>query len=385
MPAAPTPPEPTVEAAPQPRPITLPEGLQPRPVPSSAGIRVFIGPANHAGQGFQWARALERTAEDVSAVSFAPTREAGFSFEVDYTVPVGIYWDNEIWARDQLGYLTDSFTHVVFEAEQPLLGVFMREDFSTEARLLRDRGVHIATICHGSDIRLPSRHIQENPWSPFLVPGYRKTKELEVLARLNARRLAELEAPVFVSTPDLLDDLPSATWCPVVVEPRRWRAERPATHALPVVVHAPSRAEVKGTDLIEPTLEQLHAEGIIEYRRITKIPSAKMPAVYQAADIVLDQFRIGSYGVAACEAMAAGCVVLGNIRDSVREHVAQSTGLDVPIVQADPDTLSTVLRDLLDAREGWPTVAADGVNFVDQVHDGTRSAEVLGAFLGTSR
>ncbi|TDE96141.1 hypothetical protein EXU48_07880 [Occultella glacieicola] len=354
-------------------------------MPPERDITVFIGPANHAGQGFRWARALEQADGNLAAVSFAPTRENGFAFEIDYTVPVGIYWDNEIWARDQLEYLTGSFSHVLFEAEQPLLGLHLGEDFSAEAGRLRQSGVEVATICHGSDIRLPSRHIRDNPWSPFLVPGYRKTKELEVLARLNARRLADLDAPVFVSTPDLLDDVPTASWCPVVVDPERWRSEPRTIPTRPVVVHAPSRAAVKGTELIEPILEQLHADGLIEYRRITKVPSAAMPGVYRSADIVLDQFRIGSYGVAACEAMAAGCVVVGNVRDSVRRHVRESTGTDLPIVQADPDDLAPVLRGLLGSRDGWPVLGERGEAFVERVHNGVRSAEVLETFVGANR
>ncbi|QOR69773.1 hypothetical protein IM660_14030 [Ruania alkalisoli] len=385
------PPTPTARPAPAPapkplpEPVTLPDDLPDRPQPRpEASVRLFVGPANHAGQGYRWARAVERDRPQVSAVAFAPTRPGGFSFAIDYTVPLPVYWDNELWARDQLAYL-ESFTHVLVEAQQPLLGLHLDEDFTREVAHLADHGVRAAAMCHGSDIRLPSRHVQDNPWSPFLVPGYRKTVELEALATLNAQRLTDLGIPVFVSTPDLLDDVPAARWCPVVVDTERWHTERNVRRPVPVVAHAPSRPEVKGSDLVEPTLHALHEAGVIEYRRISRVPARQMPEIYRDSDIVLDQFRIGSYGVAACEAMAAGCVVLGNVREPVRERVRAATGTDLPLVQADPDTLEEVLRGVVAAPERVARLGEAGVAFANQVHDGTVSANVLRTFLDGPR
>ncbi|MEK8228004.1 hypothetical protein NKG05_20815 [Oerskovia sp. M15] len=85
---------------------------------------------------------------------------------------------------------------------------------------------------------------------------------LEELTQTNRQVLESLGLPVFVSTPDLLLDVPGATWCPVVVEPGTWRTEETPLHrARPLVVHAPSRAVIKGTALIEPVLRALHDEG----------------------------------------------------------------------------------------------------------------------------
>ncbi len=45
------------------------------------------------------------------------------------------------------------------------------------------------------------------------------------------------------------------------------------------------------------------------------MPADAMPEVYGGADIVLDQFPLGTYGVAACEALVAGRLVVSHVSD----------------------------------------------------------------------
>ena len=70
---------------------------------------------------------------------------------------------------------------------------------------------------------------------------------------------------------------------------------------------------------------------MIEYRQIVGVPHAEMPEFYAGADIVLDQFTLGSYGVAACEAMASGRLVMGHVDEPARAEVRDRTGLDLPV------------------------------------------------------
>jgi glycosyltransferase involved in cell wall biosynthesis len=138
---------------------------------------------------------------------------------------------------------------------------------------------------------------------------------------------------------------------------------------------------MKGSELIDPVMESLAERGLITYRRVEGVDPADMPQVYRDADIVVDQFRVGSYGVAACEAMAAGRVVVGHIAQSVRDRVVADTGLELPIIEATPDTIEQVVLDLISHPERGREVAARGPAFVEQVHDGRRSAEALAPFV----
>ena len=338
--------------------------------------RVLIAPVNYSGQGTAWARALERADSRISARNMAVDVPGGFSFAADLVVPVGTYHRDADWQRRQFD-AASAATHVLIEAEEPPFGRMRGRSVAAQVQALSDRGVDVAFLAHGTDVRLPSRDTAENEWSHYADPAVYAPRAQTVAAR-NIDIVQGSGRPVFVSTPDLLADLPGATWCPVVVDPQRWTAHRSRRDpARPLrVAHAPSVDAVKGTQLIMPVLERLKSAGVIELDLVRGVASDDMPHVFAEADVVLDQFRLGSYGAAACEAMASGCIVVGNVSDRVRAAVRERAGQAVPIVQATPPTLEAVLNSLaleadLDARR------PAGVEFVGAVHDGTLSARVL--------
>ena len=357
----------------------------PAPVPR-APVRLFVGPANFAGQGHRWARAAELL-PGVGAVSMATRNPGGYAFEVDEDVPVAIYANSGRWQRRQEAHLAE-FTHVLLEASRPLLGRRHDNDPAREIALLRARGLTIAMVAHGSEVRLPSRHAAHEPASPFTDPAHALTAQLEAQAATNLARIETLAADgvrQLVSTPDLLLDVPGATWLPVVVDAPRWAgAPAPFERDRPVVVHAPSNPWLKGTDLLAPVLRELHDDGVIEYRELTGVPAAQMPAAFADADVVLDQVRLGSYGVAACEAMASGRLVLGHLSAQVRDAVREASGLDAPIVEAGPEKIRDVLTRLRDDRDWARTTAARGPAFVAALHDGTAAARALAPVLGVA-
>jgi hypothetical protein len=80
--------------------------------------------------------------------------------------------------------------------------------------------------------------------------------------------------------------------------------------------------------------------------------------------------------------MAMGRVVVGDVTDDVRRHVRDATGMTVPIIQATPETLTSVLRDLAGDIETARRSAQAGPDFVAAVHDGALAATVLTRALG---
>jgi hypothetical protein len=347
--------------------------------------RLYIAPANSAGQAWQWIRAAERNLPGVGAISMATVLDDVFRYPVDYRVPLGVYRWSRRWQRSQRRAVEGRFTHVIVESAKRLFGDVLPGSVGGEIDRLRARSVSVALLFHGSDIRLPSRHAASSPWSPFRDGLWPATSQLEVITSRNADLIRTVGGPVFVSTPDLLIDVPTARWLPVVVDLVAWHTERlPFAHGgLPRVAHAPSRDIVKGSDLVDPVLSRLEAEGLIEYVRVTGIAASEMPDVYRSVDIVLDQFRIGSYGVAACEAMAAQRIVVSHVSEQVREHVGEATGLRLPIVQATADELDATIRAIVADPEPFVQDARAGLGFVSEVHDGRRSARELQDFLAT--
>jgi len=347
-----------------------------------AAVRLYVGPVNWAGQGARWARAAEENLPDVAAVNSVYRMGADFSHPADNVVPVGVYVASRRWQRAQWAAVRDGFSHVLVEAERQPFGAVLDESVASQVERMTRHGLAVAMLCHGSDIRSPSRHAAANPDSPFRAGLWSQTPKLERDTRRNRGLLRELALPVFVSTPDLLLDVPEARWLPVVVEVERWASPAgPLEREIPIVAHAPSKGVVKGSDLVDPVLRALEAEGLISYRRVQGVPVEEMYAVYRDADVVLDQFRLGDYGVAAVEAMAAGRVVVAHVNSSVRDLVRDTTGLELPIVEATAHDLDAVLRGILSERTVYRDRAAAGVVFAAEVHDGRRSARVLAPFL----
>ncbi|MCE7480325.1 hypothetical protein LZG07_00025 [Microbacterium profundi] len=341
-----------------------------------AARRVLIAPVNYSGQGHAWARALEEHIADTSARNMAIDVPGGFDFPADLLVPIPTYHNDVDWQRREFTAALGA-THVLVEAEEPPFGRLWGRSVVAQAEALIQGGVDVAFLAHGTDVRLPSRHVRDNPWSHYADLEIYAARD-EVLAARNIALLQSSGRPLFVSTPDLLDDLPSAHWCPVVVDEERWslrRTERQPDEPLRVA-HAPSVSVIKGTHLILETLRALEAEGVIALDLIQGVPTSKMPARFAAADVVIDQLRIGSYGVAACEALASGCVVIGHLTDRIRARVTEETGLEPPIIETTPDTIEAVLRKLA-GRDDFDSVRATGRAFIRAVHDGRRSVEVL--------
>lgn len=346
----------------------------PTEVPATP-LRLYIAPTNYSGQGFAWARAVERADPEIGARNMAIVLPGSFGFAADTPVPIATVNASDSWA-DAEWLAASTFTHVLIEAERPMFGRRFGRDLRAEIAALEESGVSVAYLSHGTDIRDPDAHAARTPWSPY--PEDPRTDLLRADAAANLSLLSELRRPTFVSTPDLIDDLPWATWCPVVIDPGVFRTEIAPFGRGPVrIVHVSSSPVQKGSHLIEPALAPLIDAGLVTYRLITGAPAADMPRIFAEADIVIDQFRLGSYGVAACEAMAAGRVVVGHVLPEVRARVAAASGAELPIVEAMPDSLEEVIRGLVEDLDAARGAAASGPSFVARVHDGRASAQAL--------
>ena len=191
--------------------------------------------------------------------------------------------------------------------------------------------------------------------------------------------MRQFDGPTFVSTPELLDDVPGASWLPVVVDTSVWTPQPPPLEAaVPRLLHVPSNSALKGTAKLEAALRPLVDRVLVDYRRLEGVAPADMPSVLAEADIVLDHFVIGNYGVLACQALAQGRLVISHVDARVRDRVPRP----VPILEATPETVCEVVEGVLRDRAAARALAAEGPDFVRELHDGRYSAQVLAPFLG---
>jgi len=354
-----------------------PKDLKPVPWPAEPGPRVLIAPANSAGQGAAWARALQN-----AGLAWADNWEFVvndvFRHRASYQVPVQINGAPLPFQQRQFEVVTANYQAVVLESGLPLFGRLFDFDPAREAQALIAEGLTVAVMWHGSDVRLPSWHATGHPLSPYRLPELkRQTATWEATAKRHRRVMGAAGLPELVSTPDLVDAVPGAKWCPVVVD-RFNGSDQPILQGeVPKVVHVPSNSWLKGTDLVEPTLQQLATEGVIEYVQATELSSAEVRELYQSADVVVDQFRMGIYGVAAVEAMARGRLVISDVDQSVRDRVRQVTGRDLPIWQTSATDLRVNLERVVAHPEQARQMADAGRSFARAVHSGSRSAQMM--------
>lgn len=347
-----------------------------RPAVGDAAVRLLVGPANFAGQAWAWGRTVERELDGVSATVMAVER-GRLVFASDYGVPESVYRSHR-WALAQRRWIEGSFTHVLIDSMRPLMGPLYGDDCGREIPVLRRAGLTVGLIAHGSDIRVPSRHRELYPYSPF-DPGLDETRRLQAQStRLSAVMLG-FDGPTFVSTPDLLDFAPSAQWLPTVVDPADWASDVAVLERRrPVVLHVPSSPFLKGSALVDPALQELHERGLIDYRRLEGVDPRQMPGLVGEADVVLDQFVLGLYSVMAIQGMAAGRLVVAHVHPRVRARLPR----ELPVVESGPAAVTAVLERILSDREGFRALAAEGPAYASAVHDGRVSARVLSGFLG---
>ncbi|UYO98164.1 hypothetical protein OED01_05500 [Microbacterium sp. M28] len=268
---------------------------------------------------------------------------------------------------------------------RPMFGREFDGDVVAEIEALRSKGIRVASLAHGTDLRDPTRHREREALSPYAQAEFLRSA-MPAYQR-NRRAFDQIDGAAhvhYVSTPDLLRDFPEATWLPVVVDMDRWAVGAAPARDRLRVLHAPSSAAAKGTSSILPVLRELASRGTIDLDLPAGVLPQEMPARVGSADVVVDQFALGSYGVAACEAMAAGRIVVAHVAPDVRARAEAAAGMPLPIVEATPETLGGVLAGF--ARERSSALAdalVDGPEFVRRLHDGTAAAAAMAPFLST--
>ncbi|WP_089155597.1 glycosyltransferase [Micromonospora sp. NBS 11-29] len=340
-------------------------------------VRLGLGTANYAGQLSALAVALTAARADVGIelVMAKPPETYRYPADRYLNYPGEHRLDVQTeQARRVLGW----YTHLIVDAFRPVLGRANGDDIAADLPALRRARIKVALLAHGSEIRHPGAHLERHAESAFRDAPEELRERLTTVAERNRRTAEESGLPFFVTTPDLLDDVPLATWAPLIVDVDGWACDRPVLErARPVVLHAPSKRWTKGTDRLLPALEALDDRRIIDLRLVEGLPYDEMRRLVQDCDIVVDQLVMGSYGTFSCEGMAAGKVVVAYLSEGPHRAV----GVSPPIANATPTTLVKTIESLLDDRPAAVALAAEGTRYVREHHDGRRTAAAFDAFL----
>ncbi|WBQ05011.1 glycosyltransferase [Kribbella sp. CA-293567] len=342
------------------------------------GRRLLVGPVNSAGQAYLWTSAVVREVPTIAAESLT-TGSGKYDFKVHRTGTYEQYREDLRWQLELTAWALQNVTHVLFEAGRPMFGQLPGQMWDQDVPMLDAAGIRHGLVFHGSEVRDPARHRAKYQFSPFADRTDELTMRLQAANDLLRQHLVKYEGPRFVTTPDLLEYVEESEWLPVVVDPDSLASNVPVMdREVPVVLHAPSASALKGSVFVDPVLTALDARGLIKYQRVQGVPHPELMAMVKDADIVVDQMLLGSYGVFACEAMAAGRTTVGHVADHVRDLLPT----ELPIVEATPDDLAEVIERLVVEREEARKIADAGPRYVRELHDGRKSVEALLPFLG---
>ena len=332
--------------------------------------RVLFLYKNPVGQTAIIARAMRQMGCDVATISFASEQcdEEGnpcdfyFGFDSDSRV-LNKLFRMGMFCSVPWGY----YDRLHFQGAQSLL------PWDLDLPLYRRTGRQVYFTFHGSEVRSPQDPGDESELPRLIATGRQ---------RRTARRISRWSTGIMVTTPDLLEFVPGATYIPVALDLDRFH---PTPNSVPdkravQVVHAPSRRRLKGTSYVIRAVERLQARGVsVELVLVERRTRLDAIEVYRQADIVVDQLLIGWYGMFAVEAMAMGKPVIAYIRDGLRSYVP-----DLPVVSATPTTIETVLENLVSDISLRQSLGRAGREFVEQVHEPRKVAARVIDFYASS-
>ncbi len=169
--------------------------------------------------------------------------------------------------------------------------------------------------------------------------------------------------------------VPEARVVPPGLDLRPFTPVPPSDNPRPLVVHAPSNREKKGTRQVIEACERLD----VEFDIVEGVQHEAARERYARADIVVDQLNAGWHGVFALEAMALGKPVLAYLDPETVERSAAGFGVRLPIVSAgrDADSLADALVPLVESPALRREIGAQSRAYVEQVHDIERIADLL--------
>ncbi len=232
----------------------------------------------------------------------------------------------------------------------------------------------------GSDIRIPDFIFPFSPYYKMEFDNKNYTYTLESIQRsqyiqkkfyeLNAIPLLCPEMSLFLNKNLFPEFIPMFQR----INLDRFRVTYPSDKTTrPVIVHTPSATGGKGTRFVRAAIEKLKRDFDFDYCEIVNKTHTEALATIAKADIFLDQFLAGAYGMASCEAMAMGKPVFCFLLKPLTEMLP----VDCPIVNADIDSLELILRRYIQDADLRKQTGIQSRRYVETYHDATKICREL--------
>ncbi len=238
----------------------------------------------------------------------------------------------------------------------------------------RELGKPVIMTLQGCDVRLAGESNRRNtftPCAPHRCPAYASClATYDDQRRRLIRDILPLCDKVFYLNPELGHFVPDATFLPYAnVDISKVHPQPRAANALPRILHAPSLAGIKGTSAILAALESLAKRHAFELVLVQNQTHQEAMAIYQTADIAIDQIFAGWYGGLSVELMAMGIPVMSYLREDDFVRAPAAMIRDLPIINIRPDSLEKDIEAVLMRRAEWAEIGRASRSFVEKWHD----------------
>lgn len=334
-------------------------------------LRVFHGLSGGANQPFTITRGLRKIGFKVADnAHLSPGNKMGYGRDFELIDSKNI--------RNVFFYLTRlSKNYDLFHYHFRSLYRVSNVGFPTglDILLLKATGKIVIMSFRGSEVRLHSKFKEVNKYNYVDEnPNNLTTKFPEFEQKRFIDFCTAICDEIIVSDPEMLTYVPNAKIVPRAIDlslypkeslfdftsEERWNEEGP------LIVHIPSREAVKGSKFIEEALHDLRNEGVkFRFKFIKDVSHDEVIKLYSEADIVIDQLRIGWYGVASVEAMSLGRCTVAYIREDIQNYLSE---FNHPIVSANPESIKDVLLKLINDRNKVVEQGAIARDFVENYH-----------------
>jgi len=246
-----------------------------------------------------------------------------------------------------------------------------------DLEILKKAGKKIVVSYWGCDIRTKSGNSKYKYNTCFACKAACE-EEKKLFSRDTFAKYADL---VIAHMPELYEYAPpGSVRLPSFIDTDYWESshcDRPKSNVFKIFHpfgNNAVRGDVRGTEMIENAVDQLNKEGFnIEFLFFDKVPHSRMREYYEKADLVIEQLMYGTYGLTAIEAMALEIPVMGYIRDKYKKYYSDK----IPIIDANPETITDVLRRTIQNKNDLAEIGKRGREFVVKYHDSKKIANRL--------
>ncbi|RFB18179.1 glycosyltransferase family 1 protein [Bacillus sp. HNG] len=332
---------------------------------SNAKIRVLLGSMEIANQMHTLSEGLNRQGIIAHTINYYPYY---LNYDSNYTWSL-IGQRSTPLINEELRKLTNEFLphYDLFHFH---FGTSLTLDWS-DLPLYKSSGKAILMQHWGSDVRILSKATELNPYA--LVKNKNEYQIKTNLSKLseNIQNCVVFDMELYQYVKEFYKNVHIL---PSMINLNKYQPTKSSIpNKKPLIVHAPTSPAIKGTKYILEAIESLKDNYDFDFRLVKGLSHEEAIKIYQAADLIIDQLHIGSYGLFAVEAMAMGKPVICWISDFMKDHYPNN----LPIIIANPETIKDTIEFTLRNIDILPEIGVKGRLYVEMNHDMVKNSQKM--------